>query len=96
MIGTRVRGDVSRGRREGGDERSRLFRSWDGWRDDFYREDFFAAWDWCMIAIGSLRSRKFKNLLRVVKDEDEEEGGWMKYVKIIGNYLNFQYFIFIK
>lgn len=27
-----------------------------------------------MIAIGSLRSRKFKNLLRVVKDEDEEEG----------------------
>lgn len=39
-----------------------------------------------MIAIGSLRSRKFKNLLGMVKDENRRG---MEYVKIIRNYLNY-------
>lgn len=42
-----------------------------------------------MIAIGSLRSRKFKNLLGVVKDENGRRRRGMEYVKIIRNYLNY-------
>lgn len=42
-----------------------------------------------MIAIGSLRSRKFKNLLGMVKDENGRRRRGMEYVKIIRNYLNY-------
>lgn len=42
-----------------------------------------------MIAIGSLRSRKFKNLLGMVKDENGRGRRGMEYVKIIRNYLNY-------
>lgn len=55
----------------------------------FIERIFLAVWDWCMIAIGSLRSRKFKNLLGMVKDENGRRRRGMEYVKIIRNYLNY-------